>query len=64
LNKANPLLAYDVLFQGKMLYGKRDDFDELRARSFRYFIDAKPLFDFEAKMSQKKHIIINQALQV
>lgn len=64
LNKANPLLAYEVLFQGKMLYGERDDFDELRARSFRYFMDAKPLLDFEVKMSQRKHLIIKQALQV
>ena len=63
LNMANPLLAYEVLFQGKMLYGERDGFDELRARSYRYFVDAKPFFDFEAKMSQKKYIIINQALQ-
>ncbi|MEI7425330.1 MAG: nucleotidyltransferase domain-containing protein [Candidatus Moraniibacteriota bacterium] len=63
LNKANPLLAYEVLFQGKMLYGERNEFDELRARSYRYFVDAKPLFDFEAKMSQRKYMIINQALQ-
>lgn len=63
LNNASPLLAYEVLFSGRMVYGERDYLDELRARTFRYFGDAKPLFEFEERMSQKKHEIIGQAIK-
>lgn len=62
LNNANPLLRYEVLFGGELLYGDKNDFDEYRAFAFRDYIDAKPLFDLERYLIKKRQILLEKAL--
>lgn len=62
LNNANPLLRYEVVFGGELLYGDRTDYDEYRAFAFRDYIDAKPLFNLERHLIKKRQRLLEQAL--
>ncbi|OGM92455.1 hypothetical protein A2333_03205 [Candidatus Wolfebacteria bacterium RIFOXYB2_FULL_49_7] len=55
INEANPLFRYGIFSNGKLLFGNRDEFDEQRARAFREYIDAGPLFDLERMMIKKQN---------
>lgn len=62
LNNANPLLRYEVVFSGELLYGDRTDYDEYRAFAFKDYIDARPLFNLEKYLIKKRQILLEQAL--
>lgn len=50
LHKANPLFLYQVMNNSKLLYGKRDDYDQLRAYAYKLYHDSKSLFGLESKL--------------
>ena len=62
LNKANILLRYDITSDGKLLYGDKDDYAQYRAFAFREYIDAKPLFELESYLINKRQRLIGKAL--
>lgn len=62
LNNANPLLRYNVISGGKLLFGDRNDYDEYRAFAFRDYIDARPLFKLEKHLIKKRQRILKDAL--
>ncbi len=53
-NEANILLRREITAEGKLLFGDRNLFDEIRASSFREFIDARPLFELEGFLARKR----------
>ena len=62
LNNANILLRYEITSQGKLLYGDTTEYEELKAFAFRDYIDARPLFDLEDFLIQKRQNLIAKAL--
>jgi hypothetical protein len=62
LNNANPLLSYEITIKGTLVFGDKDLFDEYRARSFRNYIDARPLFDLEHRLIEKRHQMLKQLI--
>ncbi|MBI4686398.1 MAG: nucleotidyltransferase domain-containing protein [Nitrospirae bacterium] len=62
LNNSNPLLRYEVVFGGKLLYGDRTDYDEYKAFAFKDYIDATPLFNLEKYLIKKRQRLLGQAL--
>lgn len=62
LNRANPLLRYNVFFEGKLIFGNEDEFEEAKAFSFRNYIDAKPLFDLESDLIARRCELIKNAI--
>jgi len=62
LNDANPLLAYHVFFNGKLLYGDKLTFLEEKAVSYREYIDAEKLFKLEEKIIYKHQRQLRNAL--
>lgn len=62
LNSANILLRYDVASGGKLLYGDENNFAQYQAFAFREYIDAKPLFNLEDYLINKRQRLIGEAL--
>ena len=64
LNNANILLRYEITKGGVLLFGDSQDYEELKAFSFRDYVDAKPLFDLEDKIIKKRLSFIKEILAV
>lgn len=62
LNSANILLRYDVTSGGRLLYGDENNYAQYRAFAFREYIDAKPLFNLEDYLINKRRRLIGEAL--
>ncbi len=62
LNRANILLRYDITSGGELLYGDEDDYAQFKAFAFREYIDAKPLFDLENYLINKRQRLIGEVL--
>ena len=45
LNKVDPLFRYQVIKDGKLLYGNPTDYEDYKAYSYRAYEDARPLFE-------------------
>ena len=60
LNTANILLRYEITSKGQLLYGDAYAYAQYCAFSYRDYIDAKPLFDLESFMIEKRHELIQQ----
>ncbi len=54
LHEADPLLRYEVMQRGTLLYGDPDEFLEYRAFAFRDFVDSADLRELEDKLFRKK----------
>lgn len=63
INEANSLLLHNIFSKGKLIYGDRNAFDEYRAFSFREYLDARPLFQLEYHLIQKRQIFFKQIIQ-
>lgn len=63
LNNANPLLSYEITTKCQLLFGDKDLFDEYRARSFKSYVDARPLFDLEHALIIKRNLMLKQLIQ-
>lgn len=63
LNNANILLRYEITSTGELLYGDRMKYEELKAFSFRDYVDARPLFDLESLLVHKRQNLIAEALK-
>lgn len=62
LNNANILLKYYITSTGILLYGDKTNYEELKADSYRDYIDAKSLFDLERFLIEKKQKILAELL--
>lgn len=62
LNSANILLKYEITTKGKLIYEKGDDYEEFKARAFREYIDARPLFNLEDFLIRKRLDLLKQAI--
>lgn len=62
LNRANPLLRYDIFLEGKLIFGSTNEFEEFKAFSFRDYIDAKPLFNLESDLIKKRLQLIKNSI--
>jgi uncharacterized protein len=54
LHYADPLLRYEVMRRGRLLYGDPDAFLDYRAFAFRDFVDSAGLRELEDALFQKK----------
>ena len=62
LNNANILLRYEITRGGVLLFGDPQDYEELKAFSFRDYVDAKSLFDLEDIIIKKRLSFIKESL--
>ena len=62
LNNANILLKYHITSTGVLLYGNQINFEELKADAFRDYMDAKPLFNLERFLIDKKQKLLTEIL--
>ena len=58
LDRADPLFRYQVVRDGKLLYGNLTDYNEYKSVTYRMYDDAKPLFELENILIKKyqKHL--------
>lgn len=64
LNNANILLRYEITGNGILLFGDSQDYEELKAFSFRDYMDAKSLFELESIIIKKRLSFIKERLTV
>lgn len=53
LNRANPLLLFQVSKNPILLYGRRDDFLKFKLHAFNAYNDYAPYFEMEKKLNKK-----------
>lgn len=53
LNKANPLLLFQVSKNSRLLFGKKEDFLRFKLYAFRVYNDYAPYFELEKKLNKK-----------
>lgn len=58
LATANPLLRYEAIMNGKLLYGNELAFAEYKLFAFKDYIDSQSLFDLEKKLILKRQRIL------
>lgn len=58
LDKTDPLFRYEIIRDGKLLYGDSADYEEYKAIATRAYEDARPLFELEQHLARKfqKHL--------
>ncbi len=49
LRHADPLLAWQVMREARLLYGGSTDFADLQCRAYAQYIDHKPYFEMERR---------------
>ena len=59
LNKVDPLFRYQVIKDGKLLYGNPTDYEDYKAYSYRAYEDARPLFELERLLVYKFQKYLN-----
>lgn len=62
IRTAPPLLFYEIFTEGKLLYGDELDFEEYRAKAFRKYIDAQPLFELRRTIIEKKQKLLKEKI--
>lgn len=62
LNSANILLRREITSSGKLLYGDKNEYEQYKAFAFRDYIDAKPLFDLESLLINKRQKFLQETL--
>lgn len=50
LPKASPLLLHEIAVKGRLMYGKKRDFNEMKINGIKKFIDFEPYFRLREKM--------------
>lgn len=60
LRSANILLRYEITSKGKLLYGDKEQYEELKAFAYRDYIDASPLFRLEDLIIKKRQALIKE----
>jgi predicted nucleotidyltransferase len=60
LHRIDPLFCYQVAKCSQLLYGKIQDYNEFRAYAFRYYHDAKDLFELERLQVLKYQKYLNK----
>lgn len=60
LHGIDPLFRYEVVKDGNLLYGDRNDYDEFRAYAFRDFMDSADLRQLESQIIAKKQKILTK----
>lgn len=63
LNSANPLLSYQIIMNSQLVFGNKNLFDEYRARAFKDYIDAQPLFNLEHRLIEKRQQALKNLIQ-
>lgn len=64
LRNANILLKYEITQNGVLLFGNDQDYEELKAFSFRDYVDARSLFELEDIIIKKRLLFIKESLAV
>ncbi len=59
---APPLLFHEIFSEGTLLYGDEMDHEEYRAKAFRKYIDAQPLFDLRRTIIEKKQKLLKEKI--
>lgn len=54
LHNSDPLFRYQVMRNGKLLYGKNYDYHSFKAYAFRDFVDSRDIFDLKEIMVRKR----------
>ncbi|MEK7175735.1 MAG: nucleotidyltransferase domain-containing protein [Patescibacteria group bacterium] len=62
LNEANILLRYEITSGGKLLYGNELDFIQYQCFAFRDYVDARPLFELENLIINKRQKFLKEIL--
>ncbi len=61
LNRVDPFFRYQVVRQGKLLYGNKTDYEDYKAFAQRAFLeDARPLLELEQHLAYKFQKHLNQ----
>lgn len=63
LRFANILLRNEITSKGKLLYGNKEQYEELRAFAYRDYLDAFPLFQLEDTLIRKRQAFIAKTLK-
>jgi len=64
LNNANILLRYEITRNGVLLFGDAQDYEDLKAFSFREYVDARSLFELENAIIKQRQDFIKKSLVV
>ncbi len=62
LRTADPLLLHEIFENSELIYGDELDCEEQRARAFRKYIDAQPLFELRRTMIKKRQQLLRQKI--
>ena len=60
LNKTDPLFRYEVIRDGKLVYGDPTDYEEYKAIATRAYEDARPLLELEHRLARKFQQHLNE----
>jgi len=60
VNTANPLFRFEVIKNGQLLYGNKEEYNEYQIYAYRSYIDTKPLYK---NMAQSNLNRINRLLK-
>jgi uncharacterized protein len=61
LDKTDPLFRYEVIRDGKLLYGDPADYEEYKAIATRTYEDTRPLLELEQHLARKFQKHLNEA---
>jgi predicted nucleotidyltransferase len=62
LQTVTPLLLHEIFENSELLYGDELDYEEQRARAFRKYIDAKPLFELHRIIIKKRQKLLKKKI--
>ena len=62
LEKANPLLSYQIYKKNKLLYGDSQKYRDFQLKAFKKYIDAHSLFELESKLVQKRQDMLERTI--
>lgn len=60
--QANPLLKYEIFKNSQLLFGQEFDYQTLKTRAFRCYVDAQPLFQLQDALLKKRHNILKEKI--
>ncbi len=62
LHNTNPLFRYEVVHNGKLIYGSQNDFDEYCLYAYKDYNDSKSLFKLQDILINKRQKHLNKVL--
>ena len=62
LHNTNPLFRYEVVRNGKLIYGNQSDFDEYYLYAYKDYNDSKSLFKLQDALINKRQKHLNKTL--